>query len=41
VDPRAPARDPHTPLLSPAMTHALSRIDRRALAAGLFGYRER
>lgn len=31
----------HTPLLSPAMTHALSRVDRRALAAGLVGYRER
>ena len=31
----------HTPLLSPAMIHALSRVDRRALAAGLVGYRER
>ena len=30
----------HTPLLSPAMTRALSRVDRRALAAGLVGYRE-
>ena len=30
----------HTPLLSSAMTRALSRVDRRALAAGLVGYRE-
>jgi hypothetical protein len=32
---------PHTPLLRPAMIRALSRVDRRALAAGLVGYRER
>jgi hypothetical protein len=32
---------PHTPLLHPAMIRALSRVDRRALAAGLVGYRER
>jgi hypothetical protein len=31
----------HTPLLSPAMTRALSRADRRSLEAGLVGYRER
>jgi len=30
----------HTRLLSPAMIRALSRVDRRALAAGLVGYRE-
>jgi hypothetical protein len=30
----------HTRLLSPAMTRALSRVDRRALAAGMVGYRE-
>ncbi len=30
----------HTPLLRPAMTRALSRVDRRALTAGLVGYRE-
>ncbi len=29
----------HTPLLSPAMTRALSRVDRRSLDAGLVGYR--
>ena len=29
----------HTPLLSPAMTRALSRVDRRSLAAGLAGRR--
>jgi len=32
---------PHTPLLSPPMIRALSRVDRRSLAAGLVGYRER
>ena len=32
---------PHTRLLRPAMVRALSRVDRRALAAGLVGYRER
>jgi hypothetical protein len=32
---------PHTPLLRPAMVRALSRVDRRALAAGLVGYRDR
>jgi hypothetical protein len=32
---------PHTALLSPAMIRALSRVDRRSLAAGLVGYRER
>lgn len=32
---------PHTPLLSPSMIRALSRVDRRSLAAGLVGYRER
>ncbi|MGH7374474.1 MAG: hypothetical protein ACREJY_09630 [Candidatus Rokuibacteriota bacterium] len=31
----------HTPLLSPAMTRALARVDRRSLSAGLAGYRER
>jgi hypothetical protein len=30
---------PHTRLLRPAMTRALSRVDRRALAAGMVGYR--
>jgi hypothetical protein len=30
----------HARLLSPAMIRALSRVDRRALAAGLVGYRE-
>jgi hypothetical protein len=30
----------HTRLLSPAMIRALSRVDRRALTAGLVGYRE-
>jgi hypothetical protein len=30
----------HTPLLTPAMTRALSRVDRRSLDAGLVGYRE-
>jgi hypothetical protein len=32
---------PHTRLLRPAMVRALSRVDRRALTAGLVGYRER
>jgi len=32
---------PHTPLLSPVMTRALARVDRRSLSAGLAGYRER
>ena len=32
---------PHTRLLRPPMVRALSRVDRRALAAGLVGYRER
>ena len=32
---------PHTRLLRPAMVAALSRVDRRGLAAGLVGYRER
>jgi hypothetical protein len=31
----------HTPLLSPAMIRGLTRVDRRSLAAGLVGYRER
>ena len=31
---------PHTRLLQPAMTRALTRVDRRALAAGMVGYRE-
>jgi len=31
----------HTRLLSPAMIRALTRVDRRSLAAGLVGYRER
>jgi hypothetical protein len=31
----------HTRLLQPAMVRALSRVDRRALTAGLVGYRER
>jgi hypothetical protein len=30
----------HTPLLTPAMVRALTRVDRRSLAAGLVGYRE-
>ena len=30
---------PHVPLLTPAMIRALSRVDRRSLAAGLVGYR--
>jgi hypothetical protein len=32
---------PHTALLTPAMIRALSRVDRRSLAAGLVGYRDR
>ena len=31
----------HTALLTPAMTRALSRVDRRSLDAGLVGYRAR
>jgi len=31
----------HAPLLSAAMIRRLSRVDRRSLAAGLVGYRER
>src|SRR5262245_8794230 len=32
---------PHTPLLTPAQIRSLSRVDGRALRAGLVGYRER
>jgi len=31
----------HIPLLTPAMIRGLARVDRRSLAAGLVGYRER
>jgi len=31
----------HLPLLTPAMIRGLARVDRRSLAAGLVGYRER